>query len=62
MTKDGKIYHAKYAKHGEYIGRYVGNDRIDAVYHFEGGMGYSDADDFFDLVPGNEWVEEFYRG
>jgi len=67
MTKDGKTYHAKLADHGGYIGKYVGDmrgigsDRI-PVYRFEGGEAHSfDADDRFDSVPNNEWVEAFWH-
>jgi len=62
MIKDGKVYHARLADHGGYIGRYTGNESGFPVYRFEGGSCHSsDADDRFVDVPGQEWVEEFDR-
>jgi hypothetical protein len=63
----GKTYHAKYADHGGYIGRYVGNvspcksaPAGFPLYAFPGGRCHSfDADERFVDVPGQEWVEEF---
>jgi hypothetical protein len=69
MIKDGKTYHAKYADHGGAIGRYIGNvspwpEEPSGVplYRFGNGTCHSfDADSRFVDVPGQEWVEEFFR-
>ena len=62
MVKDGKVFHAKKADHDGYIGVYIGNDRNAPLYRFPGGVCHSfDADHRFAEVPGQEWVEEFFR-
>jgi len=60
MIKNGKTFHAKYSNRGGYIYRYVGNENGLPVYKYESNSVHDfSADDCFDLVPNNEWVEEF---
>lgn len=69
VKEKGKTYHAKYANHGGFIGRYVGNEpglpingKGFPLYLFEGGYRHSpDADDRFESIFNNKWVEEFMR-
>jgi len=62
MQKDGKIYHAKFSNEGGWIYRYAGNENGFPTYKFENNDHHIfDADDRFDQVPNNEWVEEFDR-
>ena len=61
MIIGGKVYHALFADHSGAIGKYVGNDKSGPVYRFPGGSSYSyGADELFNNVPDNKWVEEFY--
>jgi hypothetical protein len=62
MKANGKTYHAKFAKHGDYVGVYIGNDKNGPLYRFPGGVCHSfDADHLFENVLNNTWVEEFYQ-
>jgi hypothetical protein len=57
MAIKGKTHRARYARHGEYIGRYMGDENGAPCYRFEGGECHCfDADDRFASVEGNEWV------
>jgi hypothetical protein len=70
MIRDGKTYHAKLADHGGSIGVYAGNlsgfpgePAGIPLYRFDCGIcRVFDADSRFAGVPGQEWVEEYFRG